>query len=205
MGQPRQPNGHVLAGKQLLADSPDILIFKKRHWGQDFYSLEEPHLVGYPNFDQSTLDESLDTMPRQPIFDISYRPHHIVTTAPFEGVKAATVFTPTDERFCRGILLTYKNGGQRSLGECLLGYDDSVTVEDPLFIEILSHGWSWGGHDNVTGETVESTSAQNMVVFHNTFSKQKEGLDLQRMGKKYLRWHEIRLHYTKAEVVEEDN
>lgn len=189
----------------MLADHPNILIFKKRHWGSHAYSLEESHIVGHPNFFQSTLEDAFRAMPRQPMTDIDNRAHHTVTTAPVEGVKSATVFNPPNEDFCRGILLTYKNGAQRSLGECRLGQDDSVTVEGPLFIEILDVSGYRRIKESQHGTLKSVSSSHNVVIFHSTYSKQKEYLKLQRIGKKYLRWHDMEWKNTGVEVLDEDD
>lgn len=45
-----------------------------------------------------------------------------------EDVVRVDVFTSTDHGGCEGILLEYKNGGQRALGPCRLGGVDHVTT-----------------------------------------------------------------------------
>jgi hypothetical protein len=49
--------------------------------------------------------------------------------APLSGIKRATVFYRTGLKVCRGILLEYENGAQRTVGDVRLGVDASEVYE----------------------------------------------------------------------------
>ncbi|KAJ3481145.1 hypothetical protein NLG97_g7898 [Lecanicillium saksenae] len=54
------------------------------------------------------------------------------SSAPLEDLIAADTFSDPARRYCRGILLHYADGAQRSLGQCRLGVDHVVRVKNPV-------------------------------------------------------------------------
>ncbi|RFU77896.1 hypothetical protein TARUN_4294 [Trichoderma arundinaceum] len=57
-----------------------------------------------------------------------------LSSAPLEHVIFIRVFTDVDIGTCRGLLLEYENGSQRSLGECRIGLDLERTYRNPVCI-----------------------------------------------------------------------
>ena len=53
------------------------------------------------------------------------------SAAPLSDAKFVTVFNHFETGFCMGILLEYKNGSRRSLGQCRLGLDNAVCYDGP--------------------------------------------------------------------------
>ncbi|ATY58484.1 hypothetical protein A9K55_003075 [Cordyceps militaris] len=60
------------------------------------------------------------------------------SSAPLENVIAADVFSDSMSSICKGILLRYRNGTERSLGQCRLGFDDVAHVDSPVSIHYSS-------------------------------------------------------------------
>ncbi|EGX91536.1 hypothetical protein CCM_05694 [Cordyceps militaris CM01] len=60
------------------------------------------------------------------------------SSAPLENVIAADVFSDSISSICKGILLRYRNGTERSLGQCRLGFDDVAHVDSPVSIHYSS-------------------------------------------------------------------
>lgn len=56
------------------------------------------------------------------------------STAPLSNVTRAVVFNDPDSGFCRGILLDYKDGAERALGQCRVGVDSATTYSRPTHI-----------------------------------------------------------------------
>lgn len=57
--------------------------------------------------------------------------------APLENVTCLQIFRDQDSRLCRGILLEYKNGAQRALGQCRYGIDPVESSLKPARICVL--------------------------------------------------------------------
>ena len=53
------------------------------------------------------------------------------SAAPLDNVILAKVFHPPGKSYCRGLLFVYRNGAQRSLGDCRVGVDPFTTYEEP--------------------------------------------------------------------------
>ncbi|RFU72341.1 hypothetical protein TARUN_9919 [Trichoderma arundinaceum] len=51
--------------------------------------------------------------------------------APLSGVASVVVFSDPETGFCKGIVLSYLNGGARAVGQCRLGLDPALKVEGP--------------------------------------------------------------------------
>ncbi|KAL2262408.1 hypothetical protein VTK26DRAFT_1457 [Humicola hyalothermophila] len=81
-----------------------------------------PHL--YPS-DES--DDESDPV-EEALHGINY------TAAPLENVVRIDVFSEPETGFCRGLLLGYSNGGQRSVGDCRVGVDPSRIYARPTHI-----------------------------------------------------------------------
>lgn len=52
------------------------------------------------------------------------------TSAPLQNIRRLRVFR-SEEGSWRGMLLYYKNGAQRAVGQCRVGVDDSTSYDDP--------------------------------------------------------------------------
>ncbi|KAM5355274.1 hypothetical protein ACJ41O_001920 [Fusarium nematophilum] len=61
----------------------------------------------------------------------------LFSSAPLEDVIHIRVYHEREEEFCRGILLEYRNGAQRSLGQCRVGVDPFTTYRNASRICIL--------------------------------------------------------------------
>ncbi|KAL7944595.1 hypothetical protein V8C42DRAFT_325295 [Trichoderma barbatum] len=64
-----------------------------------------------------------------------------MSSAPLEHVVCLRLYTDEDVGICRGILLEYENGAQRTLGECRIGLDLERAYLRPVCIYI---GQKWG-------------------------------------------------------------
>lgn len=190
--------------KHSLAEKPNILIFKKRSWGSQRYCVDEPNLVGFPNFQQSDIDSVIERMMLQPLIKMDQETRPINTPVPMRGVTAATVFTKPGDDLCRGILFHYKNGAQRTVGQCRIGHDESTTVEDPLFIELTRVD----RHENIKktqhGEVDRVEYFGHRVTFHNTYSEKKAELGLQRLGTKWLNFRNLSWKHSDVTIISED-
>lgn len=56
--------------------------------------------------------------------------HLAYSSAPLRNIQRLRVFRNAKGSW-RGILLSYRNGAQRSVGQCRLGVDDSTPYDDP--------------------------------------------------------------------------
>ena len=56
-------------------------------------------------------------------------PSATITSAPLAGVVSVTVFYIGETENCRGLLFTYENGGQRTVGQCRVGLDRCTKLE----------------------------------------------------------------------------
>ncbi|QPG98958.1 hypothetical protein C2857_000510 [Epichloe festucae Fl1] len=54
------------------------------------------------------------------------------STAPLEHVEKLKIFNDAGTGYCMGILLKYKNGAQRSLGQCRIGVDQVDYHDNPV-------------------------------------------------------------------------
>lgn len=55
----------------------------------------------------------------------------LFSSGSLDGVAKATTFYEEDSEFVRGVLLQYKDGSYRALGQCRLGVDQVLTKECP--------------------------------------------------------------------------
>jgi hypothetical protein len=79
------------------------------------------------------------------------KPPHRLTACfscvPLERVNIAQVFIDDDTQRCRGVLVEYTDGSQRTLGECRLGSDQPVTYAQPMQVcfhtckNLDNHSW----------------------------------------------------------------
>lgn len=53
------------------------------------------------------------------------------SSAPLDPVVSAQVFYGDHREFCRGILFTYRNGGQKAIGECRVHVDRTEVFLEP--------------------------------------------------------------------------
>ncbi|OAA63514.1 hypothetical protein SPI_03677 [Niveomyces insectorum RCEF 264] len=51
--------------------------------------------------------------------------------APLDHIVRVRVFSDKEHRFCRGLVVAYKNGGMRALGQCRIGVDPVSEYENP--------------------------------------------------------------------------
>ncbi|CAH0046411.1 unnamed protein product [Clonostachys solani] len=76
-----------------------------------------------------------------------------LSSAPLEDVVSIDVFRSADNGTCTGMMFTYRDGRQRSLGQCRLGLDVVSTYEKPakLYHALRPHttGWTRGGYGAV--------------------------------------------------------
>lgn len=81
--------------------------------------------------------------------------------APLKDVVRISIYRSTKRKLCRGILLEYQNGAQRSLGQCRLGVDKGKHYTKPtrLCFRPTTYDGAWpnrprypvpGGHQKVT-------------------------------------------------------
>lgn len=114
----------------ILANAPTTLIYDaSAHDGVSF-------IGALPRPQPDPSDDEIwnyDTTGRAP-YDI-YREYaetnfHL-SSAPLRGVILAEVFQRGQRPECRGILLTYKDGSKRTVGDCRLGIDPSQRFERP--------------------------------------------------------------------------
>lgn len=81
------------------------------------------------------------------------------SSAPADRITSAYVFETGGSHLCQGILLNYDNGGQRALGQCRLGIDQSKEYIRPIgicFRRVLCLTDDW--RRKVHGIQVEFTS-----------------------------------------------
>lgn len=65
-------------------------------------------------------------------FVVPYSHGGCLSWAPLENVARLRLFTDEDAGICRGLLLEYEDGGQRSVGECRVGLDVERAYERPV-------------------------------------------------------------------------
>lgn len=80
-----------------------------------------------------------DTCLRQPFTPAPPRPSPVdgdvyFSWAPLDDIALAHVFSDPASGYCRGILLQYRDGGERSLGQCRLQVDPVAQVIDPRML-----------------------------------------------------------------------
>lgn len=97
-----------------LGKSPLTLIHDTREWQPvstiGAYSTDKDITSWDPPFCHPSIGEA-------PFRDALF------SSAPLERVRCLSIFNDKETGFCRGILLEYDNGAQRSLGQCRLDID----------------------------------------------------------------------------------
>ena len=95
----------------------------------------------YPRSTRQESDSEILDFPFCPAVPSGWNSGHCSTdrslhfsSAPLHGIVRAEVFQRGRGPCCRGILLTYKTGGQRALGDCRLGFDSSQVYIAPVFL-----------------------------------------------------------------------
>ncbi|KAM6520197.1 hypothetical protein FALCPG4_013750 [Fusarium falciforme] len=86
----------------------------------------------------SNSKDQVEFTPNSPVSSLPPFRRPFFSSAPLSGVVRAEIFRDPDTGFCRGILLTYGNGGQRALGQCRVGIDCSKTCTLPTWICIAN-------------------------------------------------------------------
>lgn len=67
-----------------------------------------------------------------------------LSTAPLDKpIARITVFCDAERDFDRGLLIEYKDGGQRALGQCRVGVDDETEFENPQCLCISRGGYTY--------------------------------------------------------------
>lgn len=70
-------------------------------------------------------------------------PDAYFSAAPLENVARLQVFSDSnDTRLCKGILLEYRNGAQRALGQCRHQVDPAESCTEPAYICVLHFTYS---------------------------------------------------------------
>lgn len=87
-----------------------------------------------------------------------------LTEASLENVAAAHVFTLSDSQLCTGILLQYKDGTSRCLGQFRLGLDQMVSVSHPtqMYYTTATHTYPLpiGKHKGILVEFATGSPSQ---------------------------------------------
>ncbi|UKZ83606.1 hypothetical protein TrVFT333_011415 [Trichoderma virens FT-333] len=118
----------------LSGDGPVTLLYGKRVRG--FFEI--PLLGAYCESGTWTLPEPfMLEKPTPERFDrIGY-----YSRTPLDQIAESSVYYVPGSGRCRGILLRYKNGGCRAVGQCRVNVDPCHTVAEPSFICILKERW----------------------------------------------------------------
>ncbi|KAK1829468.1 hypothetical protein QBC39DRAFT_133524 [Podospora conica] len=134
---PYHPPGVVPHPEALLSSEfstfsqhPTILFYHKPEMGPVTRLRAEPRRsqsFANPRFHRHTWP-----------FDVLKYPNVLFSDATLQHVERAAVYrrwiaNPGEARryYCTGILFTYKNGGQRAVGECRVGVDNHLVYEKP--------------------------------------------------------------------------
>lgn len=64
-------------------------------------------------------------------------PMAFFSSASLEGILNVHVFTVSQNKFCKGILIEYENGSKRALGQCRLGLDQVQSWHRPLSMHYM--------------------------------------------------------------------
>ncbi|KAI0537487.1 hypothetical protein GGR58DRAFT_513792 [Xylaria digitata] len=62
--------------------------------------------------------------------------------APLSHIQSVNTFCDRDTRLCKGIIIHYRNGGSRALGQCHLNVDQSTMVIQPCVLCLQSTSYS---------------------------------------------------------------
>ena len=127
--------GDIFAGMQCIgsvrdvslgASAPLTIIYGEPKLGNPVFFFGVHCRVG-PNIDPLTTQPfRLPTPSSSPIGDKAY-----FSWASLSRVSTAMVFYDDSTRACKGILLHYKNGGARAVGQCRLQLDPAEEIAHP--------------------------------------------------------------------------
>ncbi|KAL1893289.1 hypothetical protein Sste5346_006465 [Sporothrix stenoceras] len=86
-----------------------------------------------------------------------------LSTAPLDKpIRRITVFSDPVRDFDRGILIEYKDGGQRALGQCRIGWDDETEFEAPKCLCISRDSYTY----KVPKPAARQPGTQSWQVFY---------------------------------------
>lgn len=113
----------------------------------------------------TTLDRSFRLPFRQTV--VPYSHGGCLSWAPLEHVARLRLFTDEDAGICRGLLLEYEDGGQRTVGECRVGLDVERAYERPVGLCIgRKSGFSrWSIRVRVDGQAEHMHSERNWQCY----------------------------------------
>lgn len=157
------------------------------------------YLVGPLHFSEPDANDLAERLRQQSLVDlITHEAPGVHTYISMHNLVSTTVFTRPNDDFCRGILFRYQDGSVRTIGQCRLGYDDSVTVTDPLAVQISNLQRRRSVRHCQNGEPFHKTDNGTRVIFHRTYTGGVAIAELQTLGNKWLRvtepqWEDLRL------------
>ncbi|KJR80117.1 uncharacterized protein SPSK_10316 [Sporothrix schenckii 1099-18] len=130
--------GDVAVGRACGRSSKTICLSRGNQmtfvYGEPFES-EPVKIVGACSGETQSIDDAGRLV--QPALSVQTTsatrfPDTYVSSAPLRDIRSVRVFYANGT--CRGLLLRYKNGGVRALGECRLFVDESWVVDHPAVI-----------------------------------------------------------------------